>query len=582
MSHSTLISPEEAQDALGARRAASLIVLRDAPNSTPEPAGSTDAATGPAGLEVLMLRRAERDGDMRSGVWVFPGGVLDSTDRDLHAFCAGDDDAAASGRLGLSEGGLDYVAAALRECFEEVGLLFAQDGGRPSAEERRASVTGADFLALCQRHGLKLDAAALSYHSHWLTPPGLPKRFDTRFFVARAPEGQQAQADEGEAVELAWMTPAAALDPAARLKLLPVTRRTLQDLARFQTVDDCLAEARRRVHPPRMMPRIGVNAQGQPRPVLPDEWAWAEIGRLDPAGRGDVCFELPALRPVALSPRVTRLTCDNGSVMTGPGTNTYLLRAPGGAPGHEVAVLDPGPDDAHTEAHLQAVLAAAAPGRITRIIVTHTHRDHSPAAQRLRELTSARLIGAVARHPEWQDTRFQPDETPVDGQRIPLGEGCHLRAVATPGHASNHLCWLLEEERLLFTGDHVMQGSTVVINPPDGDMGAYCASLQALLALDLDWFAPGHGFLMARPHDELRRLLAHRGAREAKVLAALQQASGPLSPAALVPAVYGDVPVARHGIAERSLLAHLLKLAAEHRAQRDEEGRWAVGGAASG
>ena len=99
--------------------------------------------------------------------------------------------------------------------------------------------------------------------------------------------------------------------------------------------------------------------------MLPGEWAYAEIARLDPAGRGTVCFELPPLRPVVLSDRVTRLTCNNGSVMTGPGTNTYLLRAPGG---DEVTVLDPGPDDADTEGHLQAVLAAAAPGRIVRIV----------------------------------------------------------------------------------------------------------------------------------------------------------------------------------------------------------------------
>ena len=557
------LDPTAAADAAGARLAASLIVLRD--GALPQ--------GGAATLEVLMLRRAERDGDLRSGVWVFPGGVLDPADRRLQARCVGDDDVAASARLGLAHGGLDYVAAAVRECFEEVGLLYAQGASRPSEDERRASVSGDDFLALCERHGLALDAAALVYHSHWLTPPGLPKRFDTRFFVARAPQGQVARADEGEAVEIAWMTPAQALDPAARLKLLPVTRRTLQDLGRFASVADCLAEARARVHPPRMMPRIGCDAAGRARPVLPDEWAWAEIGRLDPAGRGDICFELPALRPVALSPRLTRLTCDNGSVMTGPGTNTYLIRDPGS---DEVAVLDPGPDDAHTEAHLQALLAAAAPGRITRIFVTHTHRDHSPAVRRLRELTGATTIGQVAAHPQWQDASFVPEQVPADGQRYVLGPDCTLRAVATPGHASNHVCWLLEEEQLLFTGDHVMQGSTVVINPPDGDMAVYLASLERLLALELAWFAPGHGFLMARPHEEVRRLLAHRLAREAKVLVALQALGEPANAGELVPTVYGDVPASRHGIAERSLLAHLGKLAADGRARQDAQGRWAA------
>jgi glyoxylase-like metal-dependent hydrolase (beta-lactamase superfamily II) len=334
-------------------------------------------------------------------------------------------------------------------------------------------------------------------------------------------------------------------------------------------VQACLDEAAARRHPPRMMPRMGLDVRGA-RPVLPDEWAYAEIGRLDPAGLATVHIDLAPLRVVTLSQRVQRITCANGSVMTGPGTNTYLVGAPGSA---ELAVLDPGPDDEHTEAHLQAVLSAAGERRITRIIVTHTHKDHSPAAARLRELTGAPVIGRVADHPEWQDPHFQPAHQPADGERIALGEGCTLRAVATPGHASNHLCWLLEEERLLFTGDHVMQGSTVVINPPDGHMGTYLDSLQALLALPLDWFAPGHGFLMAHPHDELRKLVAHRLAREAKVLAALQ-ATGLCEADTLVPTVYGDVPSNRHGIALRSLTAHLLKLADDGRAEQDGEGRW--------
>ncbi|MFD2451155.1 MBL fold metallo-hydrolase [Ideonella paludis] len=134
----------------------------------------------------------------------------------------------------------------------------------------------------------------------------------------------------------------------------------------------------------------------------------------------------------------------------------------------------------------------------------------------------------------------------------------------------------MQEEETLFTGDHIMQGSTVVINPPDGDMSAYFRSLERLLTMALRWFAPGHGFLMAEPHAEVRKLLAHRRAREAKVLAALQ-ASGPSTAVALVPAVYGDVPVQRHGIAARSLTAHLLKLAGEgviHARPGDEATIW--------
>ncbi|MBQ0937766.1 MBL fold metallo-hydrolase [Ideonella paludis] len=549
----------------GARLAASVIVLREAPAE----------AASPGAPQVLMLRRAERDNDLRSGVWVFPGGVLDAVDAALHARCEGDTPAAANARLGLASGALDYSVAAVRECFEEVGVLFARSGRTPAswptAQERKASVTGADFVALCEAHDLRLQLDALVYHSHWLTPPGIPKRFNTRFYVARLPEGQVAQADEGEAQELAWFTPAEALK--AGLKLLPVTTRTLQDLARFDTVQAILEEARGRQHPPLMMPRLGQNAAGKGRPVLPDEPAWAEIGRLDPQGRGGVCFELPPLRAVALSPRITRVTCNNGSVMTGPGTNTYLIAEPGSA---EVTVLDPGPDDADTAAHLQAVMAAVGPRRVARIVVTHTHKDHSPAAQALKALTGAPLVGLAALNPEWQDTAFQPDHSALDGDVLTLGAHTHLQAVHTPGHAANHLCWLLQEEETLFTGDHIMQGSTVVINPPDGDMSAYFRSLERLLTMALRWFAPGHGFLMAEPHAEVRKLLAHRRAREAKVLAALQ-ASGPSTAVALVPAVYGDVPVQRHGIAARSLTAHLLKLAGEgviHARPGDEATIW--------
>lgn len=565
------------RDAEGARQAASLIVLRD-------------GAAG--GLEVLMLRRAEREGDMRSGLWVFPGGVLDPQDGALADRVDGDHEAAANARLGLPAGALAYTVAALRETFEEVGLLYASAGGQggqgglAAARRERALVrTGADFAALCARHGLRLDAGPLAYHSHWLTPPGLPKRFDTRFFIARAPAGQDAVVDAGEALELAWLTPAQALAPERGLKLLPVTRETLKDLARFATVADALAEANARRQPPRVMPRLGRDAAGRVRPVLPHEWAYAEIARLDPAGLGQVCHELPPLQPVRLSDRVTRLTCANGSVMTGPGTNTYLVREPGS---NEVTVIDPGPADAHTEAHLQAVLAAAAPGTVVQILVTHTHKDHSPAVRRLAELTCAPVVGRIAEHAQggegplpsplspaggghaeggtWgqhdvQDDGFAPQHQPADGERLQLGPTTTLRAVATPGHASNHVCWLLEEEGLLFTGDHVMQGSTVVINPPDGDMRAYLASLDKLLAIDgLRWLAPGHGFLMAAPQAEIRRLAAHRLAREAKVAAALRDA-GRASLDELVPVVYGDVPAARHRIAARSLLAHLLKLA---------------------
>ena len=185
------------------------------------------------------------------------------------------------------------------------------------------------------------------------------------------------------------------------------------------------------------------------------------------------------------------------------------------------------------------------------------------------------MWGRVADHPEWQDESFRPDHVPAHGQRITAGDGATLRVLHTPGHASNHLCYLLEEERLLFTGDHVMQGSTVVINPPDGDMAVYLRSLHELLDEPLEWLAPGHGFLVAQPHGVLRALIAHRLKREAKVLAALRS-HGPEVLENLVPPVYDDVPTALHGVAQRSLWAHLLKLQGDGRAARDHRQRWSA------
>jgi len=161
--------------------------------------------------------------------------------------------------------------------------------------------------------------------------------------------------------------------------------------------------------------------------------------------------------------------------------------------------------------------------------------------------------------------RAPPDRVLAHGERVALG-GVTLRAIHTPGHASNHLCYLLEETSMLFTGDHVMQGSTVVINPPDGDMRAYLASLEMLLAEQVTIFAPGHGYLIGAPQREVKRLIAHRLARESKVAAALARHSG-ATPEELVAEVYDDVPARIHAVAARSLAAHLDKLVHDGRAR---------------
>jgi glyoxylase-like metal-dependent hydrolase (beta-lactamase superfamily II) len=264
---------------------------------------------------------------------------------------------------------------------------------------------------------------------------------------------------------------------------------------------------------------------------------------------------------VQVSALVRRLTAPNPGMMTGPGTNAYIVGE------KTLAVIDPGPE---SDVHLQAILGAVG-NRLRWILCTHTHKDHSPGAQALRAATGAEVIGMHAPQYDNQDIAFAPDRVFAHDDMLDCGE-FKLRAIHTPGHASNHLCYLLDREKLLFTGDHVMQGSTVVINPPDGDMKAYLRSLEALLDLEIARIAPGHGHPIETPHDEARRLIAHRLKREQKVVDAFS-ANNPATLDELLPIVYSDTPPRLHAVARRSLHAHLLKLAHDGRVWQQAE-RW--------
>ena len=283
--------------------------------------------------------------------------------------------------------------------------------------------------------------------------------------------------------------------------------------------------------------------------------------RDDPLPHGAVEHVLPLVR---------RIVCANPGPFTFRGTNTYLIGR------GEVAVLDPGPEDA---ARLAAILRATEGERITRILVSHTHRDHSPGAAALMAATGATSHGFgphLTPHDaggEGGDHGFRPQVTLADGDVVE-GSAWRVTALHTPGHCANHLCFALETAEgagVLFSADHVMSWSTTVVGPPDGDMADYMASLARIAARDDRLYLPGHGPKLPDPGPFVAALAAHRLEREAKVLAALRRARRATA-TELVPAVYGPELDSRlMGGAARSLLAHLIKLAAEGAAIRDGE-----------
>ena len=251
---------------------------------------------------------------------------------------------------------------------------------------------------------------------------------------------------------------------------------------------------------------------------------------------------------VQLSPLVKRITAGNASVFTGPGTNTYLV-------GNEnVTVVDPGPA---LDTHIEAIVKAS--DSIKQIIVTHTHPDHSPGVKLLQEAIDVPAYGLITDTTKDQDKTFSPLKLLSDGEVLDEEE-YSIEVIHTPGHASNHLCYLLKEEGLIFTGDHIMSGSTVVISPPDGNMKHYIESLEKLKNYDLRTIAPGHGETMKDPQLVAEWIVNHRLEREEKVSNALKEA-GEGTPDTLVDKVYDDVDPSLFPIAKWSLQAHLLKLA---------------------
>jgi 8-oxo-dGTP pyrophosphatase MutT (NUDIX family) len=306
------------------RDAATVVVVRDAG----------------AGLEVLLLQRAER-GDHNSGAWVFPGGLLDPADRAAEASAAGLTDEQASALLGLERGGLAFFVAAIRECFEESGILFAQDaqGAFASLEDEAGTQLAAlrhelkdgacDLADICRRFSLRLVPDRLHYIAHWLTPAGRAKRFDTRFFLAIAPARQTAMHDASETLDHVWIAPRDALSPGNARRLMTPTRAMLELLLPFPSTEALAAWAGAPRQVERVLPRLAMGPAGV-QPAMPNHPAYDEVGKLDPDGRGDAWSEPRPGVPVRIGDHVERITDADGR-------NTY--RVGSGSQGWQV--VDP-------------------------------------------------------------------------------------------------------------------------------------------------------------------------------------------------------------------------------------------------
>jgi glyoxylase-like metal-dependent hydrolase (beta-lactamase superfamily II) len=283
--------------------------------------------------------------------------------------------------------------------------------------------------------------------------------------------------------------------------------------------------------------------------------------------------DAPTGEVMRLSPLIARILAPNPSPFTYTGTQTYLVGT------DDLAVIDPGPAEL---AHLDTLVAAIAGRPVRAILCTHTHRDHSPAAAPLAALTGAPIVGCAPltldddgpRADAAFDADYVPDRVLRDEEQL-TGKGWTLTAIATPGHTSNHLCFALEEEQALFTGDHVMGWSTTVVSPPDGDMSDYLKSLERLIARQDSIYYPAHGEVILRPQRLARGTLGHRRMREGQILRYLER-EGPSIIPEMVLVMYSGIDVRLHGAAGRSVLAHLIDLERRRLVRRDRLDQWTI------
>jgi recombination protein RecT len=527
-----------------------------------EPALPRPAATvlllrdGAAGLEVLMTRRSP-SASFAPGAYVFPGGMLDGSDAQAHA--------SAAHRPEQEGQRLTQAIAAIRESFEELGILLARhaDGRAAGAKDVAALDRHGVLAEQCGDRGLLLAADQVFVLAHWITDRDLPRRFDVTFLVARMPEGQTPVADEAEQFEPVWVRPADALarHEAGSFFMIFPTIRTLERLAKFESVQAVLQACAGGRPLWTSCPRAGL-LEGADTRYMEHEMPYGELALVSPDGQVVHHLDWQCKRPVPLLKNVMRLTAPNPGMMTGPGTNSYLV---GDAAAGYVAI-DPGPNDPE---HIERLWRAAG-GDIRMIVCTHSHPDHSPGARPLQALCSHKppILGLPSAPTARAASEFVPDRPLADGEELVLeggGERHTLKAIHTPGHAANHLCLVLLEDGLLFSGDHILNGSTTVVDPPDGEMTAYLDSLDKLTAACeahwVDFILPAHGYVLGFASEAIAHLKAHRLQREAKIIAAMK-ARPEAGLEDWVELAYADVPTRLWPVAKRSLLAHVERIQA--------------------